>query len=343
MPASSRIPVSELSPGDRVDDAVYLVAQKDLRTTSNGGLYIHVVIADKSGQMLARMWNASQDMYDTIPDGGLLHFRGRVESYKGQKQFIIDGLRSVERGEANPADFLPSTTQDIEQMWERLKTILRNVKNPHVLALVGKFINDPDFASGFKRAPAATKNHHAFIGGLLEHTLGLLELALVVVPRYPNVSLDLVLAGILLHDCGKVRELAYDSNFAYTEEGQLLGHIAQGLLWLHDKAGDIEAETGKAFPRDIENALKHIILAHHGKYEFGSPKLPATLEAIAVHYLDNLDAKLNQFQFEIEKDADASTAFTDYVPSLETKVYKKDVMGIRAARGATDGAGSRLA
>lgn len=332
MPTSARISVNNLSPGERVEDAIYLVAQKDLRTTANGGLYIHAVIADKTGQMLARMWNASQEMYDTIPEGGLLHFRGRVESYKGSPQFIIDGLRSVAPGEANPSDFLPTTTRDIEQMWERVKQILRGLKNPHVLALMAKFINDDEFVTGFKRAPAATKNHHAFIGGLLEHTLNLLELALLVIPRYPNVSLDLVLAGVLLHDCGKVRELAYGTNFTYTDEGQLIGHIAQGVLWLHDKAGDIEAETGKAFPRDIENALKHIILSHHGKYEFGSPKLPASMEAIAVHYLDNLDAKLNQFQGEIDKDTDAATGFTDYVPSLETKIYKKDVLGIRGGK-----------
>lgn len=331
-PAARRT-IASLQPGDSVKDEVYLVAQKDLRSTSNGGLYIHAVLADKTGQMLARMWNASHAVYDSIPDGGYVQFRGRVESYKGTRQFIIDAVRAVEPGGVDPGDFLPSTPRDVEQMWERLKEILRTIRNPDLLALVGKFIRDPEFAHGFKRAPAATRNHHAYIGGLLEHTLNLLELAILVIPRYPAVSLDLVLAGLLLHDAGKVRELTYETNIAYSTEGQLLGHIAQGLMWIHDKAGETEADTGRPFPRSIEAALKHIILAHHGRYEFGSPKLPATMEAVAVHYLDNLDAKLNQFQAAIDTDTDPQSVWTEYIPSLETKVFKVDVMGVRPHEG----------
>ena len=183
-----------------------------------------------------------------------------------------------------------------------------------------------------ERAPAATKMHHAFVGGLLEHTLNLLELALLVIPRYPQVSLDLVLGGILLHDAGKTRELEYGTGFDYSTEGKLVGHIALAAMWVHEKARELERETGKPFPREIENAIKHIILAHHGRYEFGSPKLPATMEAIAIHHLDNLDAKLNQFAQTIEQDADEAAEWTGYIHSLETKLYKRDVMGIRPPR-----------
>lgn len=327
---SQRRTVAELQPGERVEDQIYRVAQKDLRTTANGSLYIHAVLADRTGQLVARMWNASKVIYSSMPEGGFLYFRGRVESYKGNRQFIIDGVRAVVEGAVDLKDFLPTSERDVEQMWSRLQEILRTIKNHDLLALVGRFINDEPFVAAFKRAPAAVEVHHAYIGGLLEHSLNLLELAQLIIPRYPQVSLDLVLAGAFLHDAGKTRELGYDTNFSYTAEGHLIGHIVQTVLWIHEKAAEIEGETGKPFPREIETALKHIILAHHGKYEFGSPRLPMTPEAITVHYLDNLDAKIHQYVKEIEKDADDEKEFTGYIRTLETRIFKPDVMGIRS-------------
>jgi 3'-5' exoribonuclease len=326
---SERRSIAELQAGEKVDDQVYRVFQKDLRTTTNGSLYIHIVIADASGQMLARMWNTTQEIYDSIPDGGLLHFRGRVENYKGNRQFIIDGLRVAAPGSFDPSEFLPRTRDDIDAMWNEVKEHLRTIQNRDLLALVGKFINDARFAADFKRAPAAVQNHHAFIGGLLEHTRNLLRLARAVCPLYPQISQDLMLAGILLHDAGKVRELAYETNLEYTSEGQLIGHITQAVIWVHDKCRELERETGKPFPPQIELALKHVILAHHGKYEFGSPRLPATAEAFCVHYLDNLDAKLNMVFDATAGDKDAASEWTQYIKPLETKVYKPDVMGTR--------------
>lgn len=327
--ADQRPSIAGLQAGQRVDDVVFRVAQKDLRTTSNGGLYIHAVIADATGEMLARMWQASQEIYDSIPDGGLLHFRGRVESYKGNPQFIIDGVRAVEPGSVDPSAFLPSTPYDTEVLWQRVKDILRTIQSRDVLALIGKFVNDAAFVENFKRAPAAVQMHHAYLGGLLEHTHNLLRLADAICPLYPKVSRDLVLAGILLHDAGKVRELAYESNLEYTSEGQLLGHIVQCVLWMHEKCREIEQETGQPFPKQIELTLKHIILAHHGKYEFGSPRLPATPEAFVVHYVDNLDAKLAMTFDAIEHDTDAASEWTSYVRAIESRVFKPDVMGIR--------------
>jgi len=324
-----RMAIAELQPGDRVEDEVYRVAQKDLRTTSSGSLYIHAIVADRTGQMVARMWNASQKLYDSMPEGGLFYFHGRVDSYKGKPQFIIEGIRAVEEGTVDPADFLPTTPQDVEALWERTKTILRTLENADLKALIGRFVNDGDFQAGFKRAPAATQNHHAYLGGLLEHTLNMLELALLVTPRYPQVSRDLVLAGIFLHDAGKVQELAYDTNIQYTNEGNLIGHLVQAVLWVHEHARQLEQETGRSFPSEIETALEHIILAHHGKYEFGSPKLPATGEAVMIHYLDNLDAKLKMVFDAIESDADDSSDWTSFIYALETRVFKPDVMGTR--------------
>jgi 3'-5' exoribonuclease len=323
--ATNRVRIGDLRAGERIDDAIVLIAQKDLRTGQNGGLYIHAVFADASGQLVARMWNASQEIYESIPESGLLHVKGRVESYKGKLQFIIDGVRGVDPGEAALSDFLPRTRYDVEKMWARVLEIERTVRNPELLALLARFINDAEFVRRYKSAPAARTNHHAFIGGLLEHTLSLLELALLVLPRYPEVNRDLVLAGLFLHDAGKTSELSFEAGFSYTNEGQLLGHIVQVMMWLAVRAREVESQSGKPFPQPLLYALGHIVVSHHGKYEFGSPKLPSTPEAILVHHLDNLDAKLNMAFTAIAADPDTSSEWTAWVPALETKIFKPDV------------------
>jgi len=314
--------IADLRPGELIDYQVFRVVSKELRTASNGALYLHAVLADATGQLVARMWNTSAELYETIPESGFLLCRGRTEHYGGKLQFIIDGLRAAEPGSFDPAELLPSTTADVEAMWKEVKSILRQIKNPSLLALVGRFINDESFASSFKRAPAAVALHHAWLGGLLEHTLSTLRLARVVCPLYPEVDQDLVLAGLFLHDAGKTRELAYDTSISYTSEGQLVGHITQAVLWIRQKCAEIEAQAGQPFPRDVETALQHIILSHHGKHEFGSPRLPATPEAVMVHYLDNLDAKLSMMFEAIHNDPDAASEWTAYVKALETRVFK---------------------
>lgn len=322
-PARARI--ADLQAGQRVEDEIFLILQKDLRTTNNGGLYIHAVLADRSGQILARMWNATQPMYESMPLSGLMHVRGRVESYKGKPQFVIDGLRAVEPGAVDPSEFLPHTSHDIEKMWARLCEIMTRIEHPDVRVIVDEFLSDQEFVTRFRRAPAARTNHHACIGGLLEHTLNLLELAVLILPRYPEVSRDLVLAGLLLHDAGKTVELSYKTSFDYTTSGQLLGHIVQAVLWLHEKARRYTERTQKPISGDVLMALEHIILSHHGKYEYGSPKLPALPEAFVVHYLDNLDAKLAMAFNAINADPDESAEWTAWVNALETKIYRVDV------------------
>jgi 3'-5' exoribonuclease len=329
--SETRCAVAELAIGQRVEDEVYRVAQKDLRTTSSGGLYIHAVIADASGEMVARMWQASQEIYDSMPAGGLLHFRGRVESYKGNPQFIIDGVRAVDPSAVDPAQFLPASPHDVDALWEECKDILRHIQHRDLLALIGKLVNDASFAEAFKRAPAAVQMHHAYLGGLVEHTRNLLKMGAAICPLYPDISQDLVLAGILLHDAGKTRELSYVNNLEYTSEGQLVGHIVQCVLMLHDKCRELERETGQPFPQDVETALKHIVLSHHGKYEFGSPRLPAMPEAFVVHYLDNLDAKLAMTLHAIREDPNAESEWTSYLRAIESRVYKPDIMGVREA------------
>jgi 3'-5' exoribonuclease len=281
--------------------------------------------------LVARAWQATEEMFRQIPEGGFIRLKGRTENYKGNLQFIIDALRPAEPGSFEVADFLPVTKNNMQGMEGRLIEVLRTIKHPDLRALVDEFLDDRELMERFLRAPAALNMHHAYIGGLLEHTLALLELATVVIPRYPKLSLDLVLAGLFLHDIAKSVELTYEANIAYTDSGQLIGHITQAVLWIEKKADAVAQRRGKPFPDQLRWLLQHIVLSHHGCYEFGSPKLPAIPEAVAIHYLDNFDAKVHQFLNAIESDRDPDSRWTEYQKSLETKVYKPDVMGTRGA------------
>ncbi len=321
----ARVFVKQMKPGDLIEDEIFMVASKDLRTTSQGSLYIHAILADRTGQVLARMWQATQGVFDAMPEGGFVRVRGRTENYKGNLQFIIDAVRPVEDKDIDLSEFLPRTDKDVEQMWARVLEILRMVKNEHLLALVGEFVRDDEFVASFKRAPAAVQLHHAYLGGLLEHTLNILELALVVTPRYPDVSQDLVLVGVFLHDIGKTAELSYKTSFGYTDEGQLIGHLVQACAWIDRRAEAAAAKTAKPFPPDLKAVLQHIVVAHHGTHEFGSPKLPAVPEAMLIHHLDNIDAKMNNMFRLIREDSNDQSDWTQFVRALETKIYKRDV------------------
>ncbi len=322
--------IVDLAPGERIEDQVFLIASKDLRTTSQGALYIHAVLADRTGQMLARVWQATESMYSALPEGGFIRLKGRCESYKGALQFIIDAIRPIEDpASVDASDFVPRTTGDIDAMWARVREIVGEIKNEFVAALMAEFLADEELLRRFRKAPAAVQMHHAYVGGLLEHTLAVLELARLVIPRYPKLSLDLVLAGVFLHDIAKTAELTYETNFAYTDGGQLVGHVTQAAIWVELKSAAAAKKSGKPFPAEIKHALQHLILAHHGKYEFGSPRLPAMPEAIAIHHLDNLDAKVTMMLRAIETDNDPQSRWTEYVRALESKVFKPAVLGDR--------------
>jgi 3'-5' exoribonuclease len=321
----SRIFVNELQPGAQIDDQVFRVASKDLRTTTQGALYIHAILADRTGQVPGRLWQATQGIFDGIQEGGFIRVKGRTENYKGNLQFIIDALRPVDPKGINIEDFLPRTSKDVEKMWARTLEILRTVKNEHLLALIAQFVKDEKIVHGFKKAPAAIQFHHAYLGGLLEHTLNLLEVALVVLPKYPDLSADLVLTGLFFHDIGKITELTYETNFTYSDEGQLVGHIVAAAVWIDRRAEAAAHQTGKPFPPDLKAVIQHIVLAHHGQYEYGSPKLPAVPEALLIHHLDNIDAKMNTVFREIREHRDDQSDWTEYVRSMNTRIYKRDV------------------
>lgn len=317
--------VRDLQPGEILEEGIFLVRERDLRRTTQGSLYIHAVLADRTGEIVARMWQATETMYSAMPEGCVVAIRGRVETYKNQRQVIIEALRPIPPEDVDYSAFLPATQRDVDEMFERVKAILRGLRDPDLLRLVGAFIRDEDLMARFRQAPAAKEHHHAYLGGLLEHTLNVLEVACLVLPRYPELNADLVLAGIFFHDIGKAAELTWESGFNYSDEGQLLGHIAIGLLWIHEKARQVEQETGRAFPAELLHTLEHIVLSHHGLPEFGSPKIPAVPEAVAVHYLDNLDAKIYQYLHSIAADPDEASRWTPYNRALSTRVFKGSV------------------
>jgi len=317
--------ISDLQPGCHIDQ-VFLITQKDLRTTTNGALYIHTVLADRTGQMPARMWQASETIYQTLPENGFVRLVGRTESYKGNLQFIIEAVRPADLDRIDPGDFLPQTSGDIEKMYARVLEIMRTVENRHLLLLVKQFVADEPLMGQFKQAPAAIGLHHARIGGLLEHTLNMLELVLLICPRFPQLNRDLMLVGTFLHDMGKTAELKWETGFAYTEKGQLVGHLVEAATWVKEQARAVEQELNEPFPPRLLWAVQHLILAHHGRYEFGSPKLPMMAEALALHHLDNLDAKLDLIEGEITDEKYKDEPFTRYLTAMEAKLYRADLL-----------------
>ncbi len=320
MSANRRF-VNQLMPGETLDQ-VFLVREKDLRTTKTGDLYIVCTLADKTGNLSGRLWQATESIYNGIPVSGFLHVKGRTEDYRGALQFVIDACRPYPAEKVDLADYLPATAHDVEEMWSELLEILRAVKNKHLRWLIKKFVEDRKLVAAYKRSPAAMQMHHPFLGGLLEHTLNIARAAKVLLPLYPKVNRDLVLAGVFLHDIGKAAELSAETSIGYTDRGQLVGHITIGVIWVAEKAAAVAEETGEPFPQEILDLLQHILLSHHGVHEYGSPKLPAIPEAFFIHYLDNLDAKMYMTTAAIENNPDPKANFTSYMRELETRIYK---------------------
>ncbi len=309
--------ISQLNGGVAIDD-IFLVQNKDLRTTKNGSLYIQVQLSDRTGTIDARMWDASTPFFESLGEDTFLRIKGRTEIYQNKIQLIIKHISKTDQGDIRLEDYLPSTEQDVNEMFSELKQIVSSIKQPYLKDLLALFFNDKGFCKGFCSAPAAVQYHHAFLGGLLEHTLSVAKLGDVIAPLYPGLNRDLLICGVILHDIGKISELNYERNFHYSDEGQLIGHLISGVLMVEEKAKQIDD-----FPKTLLDLLRHLILSHHGEYEWGSPKLPMTLEALTLHYLDNIDAKIHAFNKAILSDKDPNANWTNYNRMLERKLFKK--------------------
>lgn len=324
--------INQLGEHENVDQ-VFQVADKQLRTNRNGNLYLQVQLSDRSGSVVAMLWNANNQLYSTFENGGFVRVRATTQFYNGALQMIAQRIEPVDPATVDEADFTTLRSADIERMLARLSEMLRGVQNFHLRGLAECFLMDETFMKKFARAPAGVKNHHAYHGGLLEHVLSLMELTVVIAPRYPQLDAELLLMGAFLHDVGKVNELTYDRELGYSDEGQLIGHLVLAVEMLDGKIEESQSLCNEAFPDQLRTVLKHIILSHHGEYEYGSPKLPMLPEAVAIHYLDNLDAKLQFFDNLIQGDVNTDSNWTPYHPHLGRKLFK--------AQAACDGTGSQ--
>ncbi len=300
----SHIWVKDIKDNDQVRGQ-YLVKSKRMGLTKKGDPFLSLTLADRSGEIEARVWERANTLSSLFSEGEILEIEGTAGSYRGEVQLTLSDLKAVKEIR-DPSLFIEVTKQDVTKMMLSLREVLRKIENPQIKSLMDRFLNDSSFVQLFKKAPAAKNFHHSTLGGLLEHTLSVCRLALLVAEHYPELNRDLLLAGAFLHDIGKVRELGAATSIDYTDEGRLIGHLSLGVSMVDEKLASMED-----FPEEISLRLKHLILSHHGEYEFGSPKKPAFLEAFALHLIDDLDAKMNGLGRFIEKDRQAGR-WTDF-------------------------------
>jgi 3'-5' exoribonuclease len=280
-------------------DSFFLVLVKQQRTTKQNKPYLNLVLGDKTGQIEGRVWELTDPrIAKDFDKGDMVKVRGSVSRYEDRVQVKVDQLRKASGGEADKMDMLPATTRDVGELWMQLEATVESIRNPDLKRLLETLLADAELARAYREAPAARQLHHAWLGGLLEHVISLLGLADRVAAHYPLLDRDLLVTGVILHDIGKVRELEWDTGFDYTVEGILLGHIQMGVELVEKTIAGLPG-----FPDRLRTLVVHMIISHHGKLEFGSPKVPMIPEALALSFVDDLDAKMQAVMSEFEKSA----------------------------------------
>ncbi len=317
----SRRYVNQLAAQETVDQ-VFLASEKQLRPNRNGNLYLQLQLSDRSGSVNTRLWNASEGLYKTFENGDYVRVEGTTQLFQGTIQMIATRLTRVDPGQVDEGDFTTMTTAQIDRLVVRIGEMLRGMENFSLKNLAECFLLDEHFMAKFSRAPAGIKNHHAYRGGLLRHTASLMELTQRIALCYPQIDRDLLLTGAFIHDIGKLEELNYERELSYSDQGQMIGHLVLSVSMLEAKVAEAEKLSGEPIDAETVLRLKHILISHHGEYEFGSPKLPMTLEAMALAQLDNLDAKIASFEQLMRDDANVDSAWTAYQPNLGRKLYK---------------------
>ena len=303
--------ISDLHDGDRVND-IYLVKTRQSAVTKNGKPYENLTISDRTGSLNAKIWDPNSEGIDEFEELDYVCITGDVSSYQNALQISIKRLRVAAEGEYDPSDYLPVSSRDIEEMYRDLTNVINTVKNPHLNLLLKRFFEeDTEFIKKFKRSSAAKQIHHGFVGGLMEHTLSVTRLCKYYTKAYPTINHDLLITSALLHDIGKTEELS-----PFPHEGQLVGHIVIGAMMIREKAKEIDG-----FPDKLLTELVHCILSHHGEYEFGSPKKPALIEAMALNLADNTDAKMEAMK-EFLLNSAGKTGWLGYNRVLETNIRK---------------------
>lgn len=294
---------------NQVITSYFLVSSKQIKPKKSGDIYLSLTLCDRSGQIDAKMWDNVADAVDAFEQDDFIKVKGLVNKYSNRFQLTIHKLRRMDDGEIDYCDYLPKTTKDVEELWRTVGAYVATFQNAQLKLLLEAFMGDPQISEAYRQAPAAKSLHHAFIGGLLEHVVSLMKLCDTVSPLYPQINRDLLLTGAFLHDIGKIYELNYQRSFSYTTKGQLLGHMIIEIEMLHEKIALVPD-----FPAELKVLIEHLIISHHGKYEFGSPKLPMFPEALMLHYLDDLDSKMESMRAHFERDPEAE--WTGYNGSL---------------------------
>ena len=315
-----KIFVKEIKDRSQVD-TVFLVREKITALAKNGKPYLTIKLMDKTGEVEGKVWDNVDELSAAFAKDDFIAVRSKATVYLGKMQLVIADLRRVPDEEITLADFLPEAGRDIKEMVGELAALLDTLNDGHLKRLLEAFFGDPALLSLYSAAPAAKGMHHVYLGGLLEHSLAVARLVDSIVPLYPGVNRDLLVAGALLHDVGKVREMAYSRSFDYTDEGKLLGHITIGVEMVQEKIAAIGG-----IPPDLAMLLKHMILSHHGQYEFGSPKRPKTVEATILNYLDDLDSKINGIRSHIGRETEASSRWTSYHRLYDRYFYKDNCL-----------------
>lgn len=310
--------VNELEP-NRVITTSFLVNAKEIRQKKSGELYLSLLLGDRTGEVDAKMWDNVSEVIDAFDRDDFVKVKGLIQVFHNRPQLTIHKVRRMDDSEIDFADYFPSSRRDPAEMWSELCGIIGQMTNPHLQALLQAVCADEEIAARYRRAPAAKQIHHAYLGGLLEHVLSLCALARLTARHYANVDCDLLLTGVVLHDIGKIYELNYERGFSYSNDGQLLGHISIAMRMLADKLQGLPD-----FPPRLRALVEHMILSHHGHLEFGSPKLPQFPEALLLHYIDDMDSKMECMRVLIENDRQLEGCFTTYSGALERAALKKE-------------------
>jgi 3'-5' exoribonuclease len=296
---------------NKVITSSFVVIAKQVKPKKTGEPYLALTLGDRTGQIEAKMWDNVADAIDVFDQDDYIKAKGLINKYKNRFQLTIHKLRCLQDGEVDFADYLPKTSKNVDELWQTLNDFVASFRNPHLKALLQSFMSDGPIAEAYRSAPAAKTLHHAYIGGLLDHVVSLFRSCDLVSRNYPQIDRDLLLTGAFLHDIGKIHELAYTRSFSYTTRGQLLGHMIIEIEMLHAKIAQVPG-----FPEELKTLLEHLVISHHGQYEFGSPKLPMFPEALMLHYLDDLDSKMESMRAHFEREADLESPWTSYNPSL---------------------------
>jgi len=309
--------VKELEP-NQVISTFFLVQNKEIRQKKSGDPYLSLLLCDRTGELDGKMWDNAAEVMDTFDRDDFVKVKGLFQIFHNRPQLTIHKLRRAGDHEVVLADYFPASERDPDEMLAQLRSIVAGMKNPHLRGLLDAILDDPEIARRYKIAPAAKQIHHAYLGGLIEHVLSLCGMAALAASHYRIIDLDLLLTGIVLHDAGKIYELSYERGFSYTTDGQLLGHISIAMRMVSDKLAHIAD-----FPPRLRTLVEHMILSHHGRLEFGSPKLPQFPEALLLHYLDDLDSKMECMRHLVDRDRLVDSLFTGYSASMERSILKK--------------------